>query len=254
MYCNPLAAEGLFALADEDAKRLFPGREDVTERDLPFDFDPSVNYFAKFDAILPAWRQYRRFADVKGDAALTDGADKDGNGPIELKIDRRTTRTIAYRRYVRAIAPDGSLRQLKISTIRPTPAFPDGLDACSTHTRFVTRKNAKGWIVVEDGEGYEMLWNPYSGLRGQQYAAWAWSVMEYRRARHKAQEAIDAESNMSQALRETRKQTEAIGQMGTAIGKAMAENQADVISQAVSRAVQEMQKPEQRPSRRERGE
>lgn len=192
--CDPLAAEGLFPLAEDDSK---------TERDLPFEYKPGVDYFAKFDAMLPAWRPAVYATLPASHAAFTE----DGGGPVEVRVGRRQTRTLAHRRYVRAIAPDGTLRQLIISTVRPTPAFPDGLDACGTHHRLPAKKSARGWIVVEN---IDSMWTPYVQLRGQQYAAWALAVMEYRRKRHAEYEASEATAFMSRAERAQEKQTKVI--------------------------------------------
>jgi hypothetical protein len=200
MYCDPLAAEGLFPLANDDSK---------TERDLPFEYTPGVDYFKKFDALLPPWRpaQYEKVA--ASDAAWTEN----GGGPVEVRVGRRETRTLSHRRYARAIAPDGSLRQVTISTVRPTPKFPDGLDACMTHARFPAKKSALGFLFVENEP---IFWSPFAGRRGQEYAAWAWAVMEYRKAHHAEYEAKEAKAYMSNAERATEKQTDVIAKALTA--------------------------------------
>jgi hypothetical protein len=205
MYCDPLAAEGLFPLATEDARRLRPDMdpESTTERDLPFDFDPGVDYFAKFDAMLPAWRPAVYEKMPLSSAAWTETA----GGPVQVKMGRRQTKVLSHRRYFRAIHPDGSLRQLVVSNIRPTPAYPDGFDACQTHRMMVTRKSNSGWIVVENAD---WMWSPFSGKRGQEYAAWALAVMEYRRARHSEECAKEEAAHMSKRDRDSQKQTEVI--------------------------------------------
>jgi hypothetical protein len=194
MYCDPFAAEGLFLLAEDENK---------TERDLPFEFDPKVDYFAKFDSMLPAWRPSPYKAVDGSGAAWT----ADGGGPVVVPMAKRQTRTLSHRRYVRAIAPDGSLRQLIVSTIRATPEFKDGLDVSATLQTVIARKNARGWIVVEN---VDWVWNSHSGRRGQQYAAWALAVMEYRKARHTADEAGHDKAFRNQAVVAVEKQTETI--------------------------------------------
>lgn len=194
MYCDPLAAEGLFPLAEDENK---------TERDLPFECTPGVDYFAKFDALLPAWRPAAYDKVQSSDAAWTET----GGGPVVVKVGRRETRTLSHRRYARAIAPDGSLRQVTISTVRPTPAYPDGLDACMTHARFPAKKSALGFIFVENEP---ILWSPFAGRRGQEYAAWSWAVMEYRKRKHAEYEAKEAKAFMSKAELAAEKQADAL--------------------------------------------
>lgn len=211
MYLEPLESEGLFPLPAP--------QEDKTERDLPYDFKPNVDYFAKFDAILPPW-QVIPFREMPGShAALSDIDKGDGTGPPEIKVAPRTTRVVSFRRYVRAIAPDGSLRQLVISSVRPTPAYRDGHDKAGSKQRVISDKSAKGWIVVENDVS---VWNPYSGKTGQQYAAWAWAVMEYRQKRHAAYEAEYAENHKNQQTRAMEEQAKAMKGMGIEIGQAVA--------------------------------
>ena len=194
MYCDPLASEGLFPLAEDEGK---------TERDLPFEIRPGVDYFAKFDEIMPPWQPaaYERLPSSA--AAWTEEA----GGPIEVRMARRRILTLSHRRYARAIHPDGGLRQLIISTVRATPAFPDGFDACATQHRFTSKKWSRGWIPVEN---WDWIWTPFAGRRGQEYAAWAWAVMEYRQKRHSAYEAEGYRAFESRQEKATNKQTEVI--------------------------------------------
>jgi hypothetical protein len=196
MYCDPLAAEGLFPLAEDDTK---------TERDLPYEFKPGVDYFAKFDAIMPPWTigmsTYQKVP--LSSAAWTE----DAGGPVEVRMPKRRVLTLSHRRYARCVHPDGGLRQLIISTVRATPAFPDGFDACATAQRFTAKKWNLGWIPVENAD---WIWTPFAKLRGQEYAAWAWAVMEYRQKRHAAHEASEGQAFMSRAERAANKQTEVI--------------------------------------------
>ena len=208
MHCDPFAADGLFTLAEDENK---------TERDLPFEFDPRVDYFAKFDAILPPWQPAHYEKLPSSGAAWTEDS-----SPVEVRMPKRKVLTLSHRRYARAIHPDGGLRQLIISTVRATPAFPDGLDACATAQRFTAKKANRGWLVVEN---VDWMWSSFAGRRGQEYAAWAWAVMEYRQKRHAAHEAGEAQAFMSRAERATNKQTEVIAQALTAALAAREEHQ-----------------------------
>lgn len=200
MYCDPFQAEGLFPLAEDDNK---------TERDLPYEFKPGVDYFARFDAMLPAWRPSHYEKLASSEAAWTEEA----GGPVEVRVGRRQTRTLSHRRYMRAIHPDGSLRQLVVSTVRATPAFPDGRDACATEMRFVAKKSGRGWIVVEN---VDWAMTPYSGKRGQEYAAWALAVMEYRQKRHAAEQSDHDKGFETKHERAMNRQTDVIAKALTA--------------------------------------
>jgi hypothetical protein len=195
VYIQPLAGRGLFPLAEDKSK---------TERDLSFEFDPRVNYFAKFDAILPAWKlEHGPYKAVDGSHA----AFSDAVGPIEMYTDERTEITLSYRRYVRAIDPAGNLCQLVVSSVRPSPAYPKGEDKCGTMMRVISTKSRRGWLVVE---AVPEWWSPWANRTGQEYAAWCWAVMEYRKARHAAYEANEAKAFMTRTERAAEKQGEAL--------------------------------------------
>lgn len=186
MYCDPLAGEGLFPI-DE------PGK---TERDLPFEFDRGVDYFAVFDAMLPPWQVFP-YAVEKGSKA----AFSDASGAAEVRMGSRTTSVVSYRRYVRAIDPGGNLCQLIVSTCRPGPHYKDGFDTCGTYSRVISTKNARGWLIVERDP---LTWSLYSGRRDQEYAAWALAVMQYRKLRHSAAQAAEAETSREKTAEKRR--------------------------------------------------
>lgn len=220
MYCSPLDGEGLFALDEADATKL--GKPDATERDLPFDFKPGVDYFKRFDAILPPWRPAPFSAMPGSHAALTPHTES--NGPIEARIGKRQTRTLSHRRYVRAVHPDGGLRQLVIASCRTSPYYPDGFDKAGTLQRLIVQKGSKGWLIVEPEP---LVWNILSGRQGQEYAAWALAVMEYRVRRTKAYTTLEGEAFKAQSVREANARAEesraAMRDMGLEIAKTVAE-------------------------------
>jgi hypothetical protein len=213
VYIQPLAGRGLFPLAEKGPD----GKPIGTERDLSFEFKPGVNYFAKFDEILPSWKLEHGPYETKdgSHAAFSDAV-----GPIEMYTDERETLTISYRRYVRAIDPAGNLCQLIISSVRPSPFYPKGEDRVGTMMRVVATKSRRGWLVVEPVSDF---WSPYAGKQGQEYAAWCWAVMEYRQKRHAAYEANEAMAFMSRAEKAAEKQGEAMAKaLGGAVDKIIA--------------------------------
>jgi hypothetical protein len=191
--CDTLEANGLFVLESDT---------DKTERDLPFDFKPDVDYFAKFDDLLPPFRIFKYEAEKGSEAAFSNAT-----APPEVKVSKRQVRTVSHRRYVRAIDPGGNLCQLGVSTVRPSPVYPDGYDRCGTFMRVVQTKSQKGWIIVENDQ---RVWNLDAGKKGQQYAAWALAVMEFRQKRHAEHQALEAQAFMSRAEKAAEKQGEII--------------------------------------------
>lgn len=204
MYVNPLTGDGLFAIDTAG---------DKSERDLPYEFDPSVDYFAKFDEFVPKW-QAIGYEKVNGSL----GAFSESVGPAEVKVAPRTTRVMPYMRYVRAIDPAGNVCPLSVSSVRPSPAFPDGHDKCGTLNRVIAEKNAAGWLIVENSQ---LMWSPYSGKAGQQYAAWALAVMKYRLVKHAEHEASEAKAFQSRAEKAANAQLAGMKEMGKEIAREM---------------------------------
>lgn len=225
MYVNPLDEEGLFLLNPEQAP---PSDDDAaydslkTERDLSFEFKRDVDYFAKFDALMPKWENRRyetaNLPNLSGTALFT------AKGAPEVKIAKRRTVTTSLRMYVRAIDPAGNLCPLHISTVTPSPEYPDGHDKLGTPQRVVTEKSRKGWLVVEN---VDTFWSTFAGRRGQEYAAWCWAVMAHRKAKHAAHELAERPQHMGFLEKQMKQQTEAMRQMGTEIGQAVARTVVD---------------------------
>lgn len=211
MYVDPLEGNGLFLLDTSESDSQEPG---PTERNLPFEYKPSVDYFAKFDAMLPMW-QLRPYKVIEGSGAALF----DKRGAPEVKIGRRKTQTVSLRKYYRAIDPAGNLCQLTVSTVPPSPEHPTGDDGIGTMARVIAMKNQRGWIIVERDQA---CWNPYSGKAGDEYAAWALAVMVHRKAAHAAHEKEQAKLHKSQLIRAAEEQTKATREIGTEIGTAVA--------------------------------
>lgn len=216
MYVDPMEEEGLFLLEpekrDDDNVDLDTLK---TERDLEFEFKPNVDYWKKFDAMLPAWtvRPYVERQDSSAAFFTTKGAP-------EVKVGRRRTQVVSLRKYVRAIDPAGNLCQLTVSTVPPSPEFRNGDDNIGTQARVIAQKSRRGWIVVENEV---TCWNVYAGKSGQQYAAWALAVMAYRKAKHAAHQVEERKHSMTFIEQEAKKQTEAMRSMGTEIARAVVE-------------------------------
>lgn len=232
MYTDPFEGEGLFPLHAE-APAVGDVDDYQTERDLPFEYDPTVDYFKKFDAIVPPWQVWKYDTEkghgLAGTAIFDSRTDEESvrrKGPPTVKVGRRRTMTVAIRMYVRAIDPAGNLCPLQISTVPPSPQFPDGSDGLGTHQRVVAQKSARGWIVVENREAF---WSPYSGKRGNEYAAWAWAVMLHRQAKHAAHEATERPKHETDMKKQMQAQIDAMRTMGTEIGQAVARTVAEVI-------------------------
>jgi hypothetical protein len=237
LYVDPFQGEGLFPLNPESLSALAPGEDSdnyQTERELPFEYDPRVDYFKKFDAIVPRWEVWR-YETEKGDglagAAIfdsrTDEMSVRRKGPPTVKMGRRRTMTVSIRMYVRAIDPAGNVCPLHISTVPPSPQFPDGNDGLGTHQRVVAQKSRSGWIVVEPVEAF---WSPYSGKRGNEYAAWAWAVMLHRQAKHAAHEITERPKHETDMKKQIQAQIDAMRTMGTEIGQAVAKSVADAMT------------------------
>lgn len=163
------------------------------EKALTFEFDPTHDYFADVDKIVPPYRLpgYQTHS-LQGGAAF-----ENSSGVREVAVGPQKTQRMPFIRYVRAVDPAGGIMPLSISTCRPSPEYPEGLDGFHMD-RVLADKRRKGWLILERDEI-----SPYAGKVGQPYCAWALAVAKKREAAHAKKMDEDAQTWMSAAQRKS---------------------------------------------------
>lgn len=200
------------------------------EAALPYGDDPGRDFAAELDRLMPRWT----VAPYATHPTLNPGtayADHERNHPREV-IDpiHGTVHNTPFKRYIRALDPAGNICSLIVSSVRPTPEFPDGDDGIGTEQRVVSAKMRSGWLILEPGHESAS----FGGRQGRDYLAWAFAVRDFRRARHAEhmkQENDSFKSQLLQALEKDRKAnreetremvTDIAKEIGVAVGQAVA--------------------------------
>jgi hypothetical protein len=204
------------------------------------DYDPSVDYWAKIQAIHPAWipptvewRHEATDAAISPEHSTRDVVtrEKDAKGRM-----RSVRRVMGHVRYVRAIDVAGNLGPLSISTIRPDKKHQHGFDGILTEQILLAKKMRRGWIVVE--KGFEDYWvGPFAQGDSNRYAAWALAVMRERKKLHAEYEKVEGEIWLDEKRKEAKARAEEQAALtGTAIADALAKAMPQMAEAAVAKA------------------
>jgi hypothetical protein len=166
------------------------------ESKIRFEVDPSRDYMADVDALLPSWRpENYKPSDLHAGCAFSENT-----GPnILVDYERGAEYALPHTKYVRAMSPSGHILPLSVSTCRPTPERPDGDDGLGTYDRVIGEKQRRGWRILEGDSTFE-------GRTGEEYLAWCLAVRDHRMAINAAYEAADAASHESKLLAATKAQ------------------------------------------------
>ncbi len=171
--------------------------EYAREKTIPFVFDEHHDYMHDVDELVPAWVLPEWMPDNgKPGAAMTPA-----DSPMlhrSVRVGRHVV-SMPLQKYTRAVGTEGNVAPLLLSTITPSPEYPDGDDRYNTDQRTIAEKKRRGMLVLELGEYVH-------GLTGQRYIAWALAVAEKRRI---ARARFDREEQRQQLSQSTRMQMEA---------------------------------------------
>lgn len=206
-----------------------PGKKNAREQQQdvppPAAFDPSVNYFAKIDQLMPKWH---RAPSLRPDAHVL--SDDQYQGARNITTSSGASFTMPFQKYVRAIDPVGNMTALTIATSR----VPED-DNTGYADRAVSIKRRKGWLIAEEAEYWQ---GPHYG---QEHAYHCLVEMERRKALHAGNESEAAKAFQSRLERDTRENNERVAnaiemqaQKSTEMVEALATKLASAISGILS--------------------
>lgn len=182
---------------------------------LRVDVDPRRNYRDEVDSVCPAWMPAQYKAVDGSSAAFADHPPKT---PREVYDPQRgRTFAVPHQRYIRGIDPNGHICYVTISSHRPGPDRPDGIDSCGTEGRMRQEKQEAGWLFVEPGESFR-------GYSGEQYLAWSLAVREERRKVYEEKQRQMSAEFTSQAVSAIREQAKLQGETTAAMAKQIADS------------------------------
>lgn len=213
------------------------------ERDLPFEYDPSKDYFAEVDKRCPPYQvPHVLYPAAGGQPTKVALSDASGTREVAVRVDvpedgkrrKRTVRMVmGHRRYVRAVDLAGAIQQLTVASMRPDWDNQVGVDSY-TQQRTVMLKSGRGWLVLERERS---MMNPYAPFIAEpnRYCAWALAVADMRKKIHEEHIHADAREKEEGVLRIEREKA-------AIHGAAMAESMERGMDKAFDRAAKKKDK------------